>query len=115
MYQKMTTEEVKIVMCVEDLCYSISASKGVVWDNAHNEEISFMESILGSEITNILLFYVKGIVHGKSELKEIFSIDISHDAEDDGILDITIEIQKKEYDLIYVTFSWVNQTEEANK
>ena len=116
MYLKRTTEEVMVDMCVNDLDYGISTRRGVVWDNAFNDEIEFLTEYLGSEITTNLLMYTLGLSKQmkSSSYTEDFEVDISRSAEDDSVLKITIVLEKREYDLLWVRYIWENVFDRGN-
>ena len=117
MYLKRTTEEVIVDMCVNDLDYGISTRRGVVWDNAFNDEISFLTEYLGDEITTNLLMYTLGLSKqmNSDSYTEDFEVDISKSAEDDSVLKITIVLEKREYDLLWVRYIWENVFDRGNE
>ena len=117
MYLKRTTEEVVVEMSINDLEYSISTRRGIVWDNAFNEEIEFLTEYLGSEITTNLLMYTLGLSKqmNSNSYTEDFEIDVSRSAEDDSVLKITIVLEKREYDLLWVRYIWENVFDKGNK
>ena len=117
MYLKRTTEEVVVEMSINDLEYSISTRRGIVWDNAFNEEIEFLTEYLGSEITTNLLMYTLGLSKqmNSNSYTEDFEIDVSRSAEDDSVLKITIVLEKREYDLLWVRYIWENVFDKGYK
>ena len=46
---------------------------------------------------------------------EDFEIDISKSAEDDSVLKITIVLEKREYDLLWVRYIWENVFDRGNE
>lgn len=112
MYLKRTTEEVVVEMSINDLEYSISTRRGIVWDNAFNEEIEFLTEYLGSEITTNLLMYTLGL--SKKMNSNSYTEDFEIDVEDDSVLKITIVLEKREYDLLWVRYIWENVFDRGN-